>query len=48
MGDIFYSYAELKKIYLKNRENIVDYINRVQTMYNNIIEAEKSEHCQNK
>jgi len=54
-GDIFDSYAELKKLCIKNQENLVYYINKAQTMYDNIIEAEKSErtfykcrHCQNK
>jgi len=42
MGDISDSYAELKKLCVKNREN-VDYINRAQIVYDNIIEAEKSE-----
>jgi len=34
--------AKLKKLCLKNRENIVDYIDRVQMVYNNVIEVEKS------
>jgi len=29
-------------LYVKNRKNVVDYIDRVQIVYNNIIEAEKS------
>jgi len=42
-GDIFDSYAELKKLCVKNRRNVLHYIDRAQTVYNNIIEAEKSE-----
>jgi len=42
-GDILASYTELKKLCIKNRENVVDYIDRAQIVYNNIIEAEKSE-----
>jgi len=41
-GDIFYSYAELKKLWVENRENVVYYINRAKIVYNNITEAEKS------
>jgi len=41
-GDTFDSYAELKKLCVKNREN-VNYIDRAQIVYNNIIEFEKSE-----
>jgi len=41
--DIFDSYAEFKKLCIKDRENVVDYIDRVEIMYDNIIEAEKSE-----
>jgi len=41
--DIFNSYTELKKLCVKNRENVVDYIDRIQIVHNNIIEAEKSE-----
>jgi len=37
-GDIFDSYAELKKLSIENRENVVDYINRAQIVYNNVIE----------
>jgi len=36
MGDIFDSYAELKKLCVKNRENAVDYIDKAQIVYNNI------------
>jgi len=42
IGDIFDSYAELKKLCVKWRESIVNYIERTQIMYDNIIEAEKS------
>jgi len=35
--------AKLKKLCIKNRENIVDYIDKAQMVYNNVIEAEKSE-----
>jgi len=42
-GDIFDSHVELKKLCVKNRENIVHYIDRVQIAYNNIIEVKKSE-----
>jgi len=40
-GDIFYFYAELKKLCVKDRENIVHYIDRPQIVYNNIVKAEK-------
>jgi len=42
-GDTFDFYAELKKLCVKNRENVVNYINRAQIVYNNIIEFEKNE-----
>jgi len=42
-GDIFDSYAKLKKLCVKNRRNILHYIDKAQTVYNNIIETEKSE-----
>jgi len=35
-GDIFDFYTELRQFCIKNRENIVDYINRDQTVYNSI------------
>jgi len=41
-GDIFDFYTELRQFCIKNRKNVVDYINRDQTVYNNIIEAERS------
>jgi len=41
--DVFDSYAELEKLWVKNRGNVVNYIDRAQIVYNNIIEAEKSE-----
>jgi len=41
IGDIFYSYAELK-LFVKNREN-VNYIDKAQIVYNDIIESEKRE-----
>jgi len=41
--DIFYFYAEFKKLCIKDRENIVDYIDRSQIVYDNIVKAEKSE-----
>jgi len=41
--EIFLTLAKLKKLCVKNRENIVDYIDRAQMVYNNVIEAEKSE-----
>jgi len=43
LGDTFDFYAELKELCVKNWENIVDYIDKVQIMHNNIIEAEKNE-----
>jgi len=42
-GHIFDSYAEFKKLCIKNRENVVDYIDKAQIVYGNIIEVEKSE-----
>jgi len=42
-GRFFDSYAEVKKLCVKNWENVIDYIDRPQIVYNNIIEAEKSE-----
>jgi hypothetical protein len=36
-------YAELKRLSLKRRESIAAYIERAQTLYNNIIEAERYE-----
>jgi len=42
VGDIFDSYAELKKLGMGNQEKLVSYIDRAQTVYNQIIEAEKS------
>jgi len=41
VGDIFDSYAELKKLGMGNQEKLVSYIDH-QTVYNQIIEAEKS------
>jgi len=42
MGDIYDSYAELKKLCMRNQEELVNYIDRAQTVYNQIIEAKKS------
>jgi len=42
MGDISDSYAELGKLCMRNREELINYIDRAQTMYNRIIEAEKN------
>jgi len=41
MEDIFNSYAELGQLCMRNREGVIDYIDRVRTMYSNIIEAQK-------
>jgi len=40
--DIFDSYAELKELGMENQEKLVSYIDRAQTVYNQIIEAEKN------
>jgi len=42
VGDIYDSYAKLGKLCMRNEEELVNYINRLQTVYNQIIEAEKS------
>jgi len=42
-GDIFNSYTKIKKLCVKRRENIVDYIEKAQIVDDNIIKAEKSE-----
>jgi len=42
MGDIYDSYAELGKLCMRNEEELVNYIDRLQTVYNQIIEAEKT------
>jgi len=42
VGDIFDSYAELKKLGMGNQEKLVSCIDKAQTIYNQIIEAEKS------
>jgi len=41
--DIFDSYAEFKQLCIKNKKNIVHYVERAQIVYNNITEAKKSE-----
>jgi len=42
VGDIYNSHAELKKLCMRNQEKLVNYIDRAQTVYNLIIEAEKT------
>jgi len=42
MGNISNSYIELGQLCMRNWEDIIDYIDRVQTMYSNIIEAQKT------
>jgi len=47
VGYIYDSYAELGKLCMRNQEELVNYVDRVQTLqgsdvYNQIIEAEKS------
>jgi len=52
MRDIFEFYADLKKFCVKNRENVVDYIDRVQDSCMILLKREgapyKCRHCQNK
>jgi len=43
MEDIFDSYAEFKTLCVRRRENIIDYIERAQIVYDKIIETEKRE-----
>jgi len=42
VGYIYDSYAELGKLCMRNQEELVNYIDRIQTVYNQIIEAERS------
>jgi len=40
MGDISNSYAELGQLCMRNRKGVIDYIDKVQTVFSNIIEAQ--------